>query len=80
MTQLPDLDLREKKSGFYESFVPRKEYQDQEAFSYLLRAYEKGTFTVPISQLLPATLENVIHAHQLVEGHPPAGKIVLTLA
>lgn len=80
LTQLPDLDLREKKSGFYESFVPRKEYQDQEAFSYLLRAYEEGTFTVPISQLLPATLENVIHAHQLVEGHPPAGKIVLTLA
>ncbi|MBO0482792.1 quinone oxidoreductase family protein [Candidatus Enterococcus courvalinii] len=80
LTQLPDLDLREKKSGFYESFVPRKEYQDQEAFSYLLREYEKGTFSVPISQLLPATLENVIQAHQLMEGHPPAGKIVLTLA
>lgn len=77
LNELPDLALRQKKEGFYESYVPRKEYQDKEAFSGLLHAYEKGLFTIPIAEELPATLDHVIWAHQQLEGHPPAGKIVL---
>ncbi len=40
LNDLPDLDLRQKKEGFYESFVPRKEYQDAEAFAGIIKAYQ----------------------------------------
>lgn len=78
LNDLPDLDLRQKKEGFYESFVPRKEYLDAEAFAGIIKAYQKGAFHVFISMNLSASLKHVIHAHQLVEGHPPAGKIILS--
>lgn len=78
LNELPALELRQKKMGFYETFVPRKEYSDQEALLGLLDAYQKGNYRIFISQELPATLENVIWAHQQIEGHPSAGKIVLT--
>lgn len=78
LNDLPDLDLRQKKEGFYESFVPRKEYLDAEAFVGIIKAYQKGAFHVFISMNLSASLKHVIQAHQLVEGHPPAGKIILS--
>ena len=78
LNDLPDLDLRQKKEGFYESFVPRKEYLDAEAFAGIIKAYQKGAFHVFISMNLSASLKHVIQAHQLVEGHPPAGKIILS--
>ncbi|WP_146811599.1 zinc-binding dehydrogenase, partial [Enterococcus villorum] len=78
LNELPSLELRQKKLGFYENFVPRKEYSDQEALTYLLDAYQKGHYQIFVAQELPATLENLIWAHQQIEGHPSAGKIVLT--
>jgi NADPH:quinone reductase-like Zn-dependent oxidoreductase len=78
LNELPSFELRQKKIGFYENFVPRKEYSDQEALTYLLDAYQKGHYQIFVAQELPATLENLIWAHQQIEGHPSAGKIVLT--
>ena len=78
LNDLPDLDLRQKKEGFYESFVPRKEYQDAEAFAGIIKSYQKGAFHIFISMNLSASLAHVIQAHQQVEGHPPAGKIILS--
>lgn len=43
LNDLPDLDLRQKE-GFYESFVPRKEYLDAEAFAGIIKAYQKEPF------------------------------------
>ena len=78
LNDLPSLELRQKKTGFYEPFIPRKEYQDQEAFTHLFNAYQNGDFHIFVGKELPATLENVIWAHQQVEGHSTTGKIILT--
>ncbi|MGM9902707.1 hypothetical protein A5844_001129 [Enterococcus sp. 10A9_DIV0425] len=77
LNDLPELSLRNEKNGFYEMYIPRKEYQDREAFDHLFSAYQQGHFAIKIAETLPATLANVIVAHQKMEGHPPAGKISL---
>lgn len=79
LNDLPSIELRQKKTGFYEPFIPRKEYQDQEAFAHLFEAYRNGGFHIFVGKELPATIENVIWAHQQLEGHSTTGKIILTL-
>ncbi len=41
LNDLPSLELHQKKTGFYEPFIPRKEYQDQEAFYSLIQRISK---------------------------------------
>ncbi|MGC2930617.1 NADP-dependent oxidoreductase, partial [Enterococcus faecium] len=62
LNDLPELDLRQKKEGFYESLVPRKEYLDAEAFAGIIKAYQKGAFHAFISMKLSASLKHVIQA------------------
>ncbi len=79
LNELPSLELRQKKTGFYESFLPRKEYKDQEAFSSLFEAYQTGDLHIFVGKELPATVENVVWAHQQIENHHSTGKIVMTV-
>lgn len=67
----------ERKDGTYLSFSPKKEYQDQTAFEYLLNAYGDGKLVVNIAEVLPFELRSVILAHEKIAGHPAAGKIVI---
>ncbi len=55
-----------------------KNITNQEAFTHLFNAYQNGDFHIFVGKELPATLENVIWAHQQVEGHSTTGKIILT--
>lgn len=76
LNTLPTEEQRVKK-GKYLHFGPSKEYSDQEAFTALLAAYEKGQLEIEIAEVLPFELASVILAHEKMEGHPPAGKIIL---
>lgn len=67
----------ERKDGTYLRFVPKKDYQDQRAFAYLLNVFAKGNLFVNIAEILPFELESVIYAHEKIAGHPAAGKIVI---
>lgn len=78
LNELPSLASRQKKNGFYETFVPRKEYSDQEALTHLIAAYKTGNYHIFVAEELAATLDHLIWAHHQLEGHPSAGKIVLT--
>ena len=75
---MPSLASRQKKNWFYETFVPRKEYSDQEALTHLIAAYKTGNYHIFVAEELAATLDHLIWAHHHLEGHPSAGKIVLT--
>lgn len=77
---LNDLPAAEErlKDGEYLHFGPSRSYSDQEAFAGLLQLYQEGKLTVEIAENLPFKLSSVIKAHQLLEGHPPAGKVVIS--
>ncbi|MFV0560230.1 MAG: NADP-dependent oxidoreductase [Enterococcus sp.] len=76
---LNDLPSKEQqvKEGKYLHFAPSKEYADREALDFLIQSYLKGNFRIHIATHLPFDLSGIIKGHELLEGHPPAGKIVL---
>lgn len=72
---LNDLPSEQKKVGNYLSFGPSKTYSDLEA----LTAFTKmaNQLQLKIAEVLPFTLASVISAHEKLEGHPMAGKIII---
>lgn len=76
LNELPAAEKR-LKMGNYHHFAPQKEYQDQEAYQTLLPLVEEKRLQVTIAKVLPFELASVIAAHEELEGHPPAGKIII---
>ncbi|MGM0125433.1 hypothetical protein IGI37_002832 [Enterococcus sp. AZ194] len=76
LNSLPEEDKRTKQ-GTYIYFQPKKEYADREAFKGLLSAYETGQLNIKVAEVLPFTLASVVRAHQEIEGHPTAGKLII---
>lgn len=76
LNTLPSEEQRIKK-GDYLHFGPSKDYSDQEAFDALLTMFEKDALAIEIAEILPFELASVITAHERLEGHPPAGKIII---
>ncbi|GCF93889.1 alcohol dehydrogenase [Enterococcus florum] len=74
LNQLPE---NRQKEGTYLHFAPSKDYSDQEALSSYVELFDKKKLTVTIARVLPFTLGSVISAHEELEGHPSAGKIVI---
>lgn len=77
LNDLPAVEER-LREGSYLHFGPSRSYSDQEAFEGLIQLYTAGKLTVEIAETLPFQLASVIKAHQLLEGHPPAGKLVIS--
>lgn len=76
LNDLPPEEYR--KAGVeYFHYGPKKEYQDAEAFDRLVKAYKADALNIQIADVFPFNLSSVIKAHELLEGHPPAGKIIL---
>ncbi|KAF1299518.1 alcohol dehydrogenase [Enterococcus sp. JM4C] len=67
------------KSGTYIAFQPKREYPDKEALEALVSLYERDQLSIHVAEVWPFTLANVIKGHELLEGHPPAGKIVIQI-
>lgn len=65
------------KEGNYLHYGPKKEYSDEIALAALTKAYENDHLSIKIAEVLPFELGVVITAHQQIEGHPPAGKIII---
>lgn len=65
------------KEGTYIFFQTKKEYLDKEAFEALTTLYKNNQLEINIAEVLPFTLASVIKAHEEIEGHPSAGKIVI---
>lgn len=74
---LNDLPERQTKTGNYLHFGPSRAYQDLEAFEALIQLYTAGKLTIHIAESLPFEINSVIEAHEKIEGHPSAGKIVI---
>lgn len=72
---LNELPKEQKKTGNYFSFGPAKEYSDFEALTALTKLADK--LQLKIAEVLPFTLASVIEAHEKLEGHPAAGKIII---
>ncbi|MGX7352253.1 NADP-dependent oxidoreductase [Enterococcus canis] len=77
LNDLPSAAQQAAKPATYLHMGPSKEYKDREAFDYLLAQMTAGRFQVKIDRVLPFTTESVIEAHRLLEGHPPAGKLII---
>lgn len=75
---LNDLPTEQKKAGNYLSFGPSKDYSDFEALTALTRLSDQ--IQLKIAQVLPFELASVIEGHELLEGHPAAGKIIIKKA
>lgn len=65
------------KPGTYLHYGPKKEYSDAEALSALVAAFEANDLKIEIAEILPFELASVIEAHERMEGHPPAGKLII---
>lgn len=76
LNQLPAEGERTKE-GTYLSFVPKKEYSDSAAFAHLLKVYETEGLLIHIADEQPFERSSVVAAHQRLEGHPPAGKLII---
>lgn len=74
LNQLPE---DQSKAGNYLHFGPSKDYSDLEALEKLVALYEEDAIQIKMADSLPFTLASVIKAHEMLEGHPPAGKIVI---
>lgn len=72
---LNDLPSEQKKAGNYLSFGPSKDYSDFEALTALTELADKIQLT--IAEVLPFELRSVVEGHELLEGHPSAGKIII---
>ncbi|REC32895.1 alcohol dehydrogenase [Enterococcus pseudoavium] len=72
---LNDLPREQKKNGNYLSFAPSKDYSDYEALTVLTELADKLHLT--IAEVLPFTLASVVAAHEKLEGHPAAGKLII---
>lgn len=74
---LNDLPTKRTKAGNYVHFGPSRSYQDQEAFEALTALYKAGKLKLTIAEILPFELTSVITAHEKIEGHPNAGKLII---
>ncbi|WP_314577402.1 NADP-dependent oxidoreductase [Enterococcus gilvus] len=72
---LNELPKEQKKAGNYVAFGPSKDYSDAEALTALTELSDE--IHVPIAEVRQFDLANVIAAHETVEGHPAAGKIII---
>lgn len=72
---LNELPSEQKKMGNYLSFGPSKEYSDHEALTAFTELADK--VQLKIAEVLPFTLASVVSAHEKLEGHPSAGKIII---
>jgi NADPH:quinone reductase-like Zn-dependent oxidoreductase len=72
---LNELPKEQKKAGNYVAFGPSKDYSDAEALTALTELSDE--IHVPIAEVRQFNLANVIAAHETVEGHPAAGKIII---
>ncbi|MGM0172849.1 NADP-dependent oxidoreductase [Enterococcus sp. DIV0800] len=75
---LNDLPAVRSKQGNYFSFGPSKDYSDAEALTALADFSDQLHLT--IAEILPFELASVINAHERLEGHPAAGKIIVKKA
>lgn len=74
LIQLPE---DQSKAGNYFHFGPAKEYSDVEALTAFVKLFLTQQVSVKIAQVYPFELASLIEAHETLEGHPPAGKLVL---
>lgn len=75
---LNDLPSEQKKNGNYLSFGPSKTYSDFEALTAFTELADK--IQVNVADVLPFALTSVVSAHEKLEGHPSAGKIIIKKA
>ena len=75
---LNDLPAERSKQGNYFSFGPSKDYSDAEALTALADFSDQLHLT--IAEVLPFELASVVNAHERLEGHPAAGKIIVKKA
>lgn len=78
MNGLPDTAQQTKPAEYYH-YGPKKEYSDEEALNALVKAFEADALAIRISAVLPFELSSVITAHEMLEGHPPAGKNIIQM-
>ena len=72
---LNELPSEQKKIGNYLAFGPSKEYSDHEALTVFTELSDK--IQLKITEVLPFALASVVSAHEKLEGHPSAGKIII---
>lgn len=76
LNQLPPLKER-VKSGQYLSYSPKKEFSDAQALTALTALYNSNGLKINIAETLPFSIDSIITGHDKMEGHPPAGKIII---
>lgn len=79
LNDLPDEKIQASKPQVkYLQMGPSKDYSDQEALLELATAFEASEYQLLLSEVFPFELDSVIAAHERLEGHPPAGKLVVS--
>lgn len=76
LNMLPPVEFR-KPNVEYHHYGPNRDYSDQEAFATLVKNFEKEQLKIKIAEVFPFALASVIEAHERIEGHPSAGKLIV---